>query len=98
MSAGTMDYSAENGTRSIYIGNNSVAVPYTILFDDVDEPLELFHVQLSVQESFVKRIILGAINNTSVCIIDDDGMLVSDCIIICIFRFLYCKPNKIMDK
>ena len=75
ISTGTMDYSAENRTYSIYVGNSTLRVSFEILFDAVDEPLESFHVELSVNDSFKEKIDLwGAIQNTSVFIIDDDGM------------------------
>ena len=70
-----MDYSAENRIYSIYVGNSTLRVPFEILFDTVDEPLESFHVELTVNDSFKEKIDLwGAIQNTSVFIIDDDGM------------------------
>ena len=75
ISTGPMDYSAENRICSIYVGNSTLRVPFEIVFDTVDEPLESFRVELTVNDSFNEKIDLwGAIQNTSVFIIDDDGM------------------------
>ena len=74
ISTGTMDYSAENGIHSIYVGNSTLRVPFQIIFDTVDEPLESFRVELTVNDSFNEKIDGGAIQNASVFIIDDDGM------------------------
>ena len=70
-----MDYSAEDRIYSIYVGNSTLRVPFDVLFDAVDEPLESFRVELTVDDSFEDKIDLwDAIQNTSVFIIDDDGM------------------------
>ena len=74
-SAGLLDYNALSGPYSIYVGNSTVRIPVTILSDTLDEDVEFFNAQLSMDDSFINRIVLGAIQNTRVYISDDDGML-----------------------
>ena len=50
-------------------------IPFTILSDTLDEGVESFNAQLSIDDSFTNRIVLGAIQNTRVDISVDDGML-----------------------
>ena len=64
-----------SGPHSIYVGNSTLRIPFTILSDTLDEAVESFNAQLSIDDSFINRIVLGAIQNTRVDISDDDGML-----------------------
>ena len=74
ISAGLLDYNALGGPYSIYVGNSTVRIPFTILSDTLDEDVEFFNAQLSIDDSIINRIVLGAIQNTRVNISDDDGM------------------------
>ena len=75
ISTGLLDYNALSGPYSIYVGNSTVRIPFIILSDTLDEAVESFNAQLSIHDSFINRIVLGAIQNTRVDISDDDGML-----------------------
>ena len=75
ISTGLSDYNALSGPYSIYVGNSTVRIPFTILSDTLDEGVESFNAQLSIDDSFTNRIVLGAIQNARVDISDDDGML-----------------------
>ena len=75
ISTGLSDYNALSGPYSIYVGNSTVRIPFTILSDTLDDGVESFNAELSIDDSFTNRIVLGAIQNARVDISDDDGML-----------------------
>lgn len=69
----SVDFLASNVSYSVYPGNTTIKIPVVIVSDNLDEVQETFGVQLSVASGFENKIMLGAINFTTVVISDGNG-------------------------